>query len=62
MNKANKIGVTSLMLAVQAGHDHVARALIEAKGDLEKQEPDGCTALMISAQFGADQVRSTQLD
>ena len=42
--------------------EQVARALIEAKADLEKQQEGGFSALMLSAQNGHEQVRSTQFD
>ena len=50
------------MSASSNGHDQVARALIEAKANLEAQQNEGWTALMYSAQNGHDQVRSSQLD
>ena len=42
------------MLCAQMGHDQCARALIEAKVDLDKQTAKGFTALMLSAQNGHD--------
>ena len=42
--------------------DQVVRALLENGGDLEKQQNQGFTALMLAAQNGHGQVRSTQHD
>jgi ankyrin repeat protein len=45
-------GITSLMKACHNGHDQCARALIEAKADLEKMNQDSVTALILSCQNG----------
>ena len=42
--------------------EQVARALLENKADLEAALPSGHTSLMIAAQNGHDQVRSSQLE
>ena len=42
--------------------EQVVRALLENGGDLEKQQNQGFTALMLAAQNGHEQVRSTQHD
>ena len=42
------------MWAAQFGHDLCARALLEAKADLEKQTAKGWTALILSCQNGHD--------
>ena len=43
-------------------HEQCARALIEAKADLEKVNKDSFTALMISAQNGHEPVRAFRLE
>ena len=55
-------GKTPLMAAASGGHDLCARALLEAKADLEAQMPSGHTVLMLSAQNGHEKVRSSQLE
>eukprot|EP00493_Phyllostaurus_siculus_P002426 UN02439 len=50
--QANNQGVTALMFACDNNHEQCARALIEAKADLEKQTDQGNTALMLSCQNG----------
>jgi ankyrin repeat protein len=41
-----------LILAAQNGHDLCARALIEANANLEAQQNQGFTSLMLAAQNG----------
>ena len=48
-------GYTSLMLAVQKGHDLCARALLEAGAEIDKARSDGYTALMDACLDGHEQ-------
>ena len=43
---------TVLMLAAYEGHGEVARALLEAKADVEARDADGSTALMLAVDGG----------
>ena len=47
-------GSTALILSCQKGHDLCARALIDAKANLEPTQEGNFTALMISCQNGHD--------
>ena len=50
------------MFAAQGGHDHVLRALIEAKADVEHTLEGGWTCLMKACENGHDQVARAMLE
>ena len=50
------------MLSSQNGHELVARDLIKAGADLEKQTAKGSTALMLAAQNNHDRVARALLE
>ena len=51
-DKANSKGTTALMRAAQEGHEEIARALIQAKANVNRKNHEGMNALMLASQRG----------